>query len=80
MNATQFRANLFEVLRKVLSTGEPVDVELKGKHVHIVPAEPVAKGGKLGRLRPHPEVLRADPDSILHMDWSGEWHGDTGPS
>jgi hypothetical protein len=24
-------------------------------------------------LRPHPEYLKADPESLVHMDWSEEW-------
>ena len=25
------------------------------------------------RLRPHPEAIRDDPDSRVHLDWSREW-------
>jgi hypothetical protein len=41
MNATQLMANLFVVLRRVLSTGKPEEIEWKGRHVQIVPRDPV---------------------------------------
>jgi len=78
MNATQFRASLFTVIRRVLSTGEPVDIEWKGQHMQLASRESKSPSGKLARLRPHPEALRGDPDSIVHLDWSSEWQGDDG--
>ncbi|MDA8113277.1 MAG: hypothetical protein ACYCR3_11780 [Acidithiobacillus sp.] len=75
MNATQLRANLFVVLRRVLSTGKPEEIEWKGRHVQIVPRDPMPVLGKLARLRPHPEALQGDPESIVHLDWSSEWQG-----
>ncbi len=35
MNATQWRAKLFLVLRRVLATGKPEDVEWKGLYLQI---------------------------------------------
>lgn len=76
MNATQLRANLFVVLRRVLSTGKPEDVEWKGRHLRIIPHDSQPVSGKFARLRSHPEVLPGDPEAIVHMDWSSEWQGD----
>lgn len=73
MNATELRANLFGVLRQVITTGKPVDLEWKGQHLQIVPKETLQQSSKLARLRPHPEVVSGDPESIVHLDWSSEW-------
>jgi len=70
ISATRLRANLYKVLDRVATTGVPVEVEHKGRKIKIVPGEPV---GKLARLKPHPDFLKVDPESIVHMDWSKEW-------
>ncbi len=54
---------------------KPEEIEWKGRHVQIVPRDPMPVLGKLARLRPHPEALRGDPESIVHLDWSSEWQG-----
>jgi hypothetical protein len=41
MNATQLRANHFVMLRRVLRTGKPEEIEWKGRLVQIVPRDPV---------------------------------------
>lgn len=75
MNATQLRANLFVVLRRVLSTGKPKEIEWKGRHMQIVPHDSMPVLGKLARLRPHSEALQGDPESSVHLVWSSEWQG-----
>ncbi|MBI5141620.1 MAG: type II toxin-antitoxin system Phd/YefM family antitoxin [Nitrospirae bacterium] len=70
MRATAFRANLYKIIETIADTGVPVDVELKGKTVRIVPIE---SRRKLDRLVKHPDYLKCDPDDVVHMDWSEEW-------
>ncbi len=59
------RAIRDEGLRRVLSTGKPGEIEWKGRHVQIVPRDPMPVLGKLARLRPHPEALQGGDDSRL---------------
>jgi prevent-host-death family protein len=68
---SKLRANLYQVIDRVLETGEPVVVERHGRRVRLVPDAPHSK---LASLEPHPDYLNGDPDDIVHMDWSGEWH------
>jgi hypothetical protein len=28
----------------------------------------------LDRLVPHPGSIVGDPEDLVHIDWSGEWH------
>lgn len=70
ITASRLRANVYKVLDDVLETGTPVEVERKGKRLRIVPVEPRSK---LDRLVKRPGFLKGDPESIVHMDWSGEW-------
>ena len=67
--ATRLRANLYRVLDRVLKTGVPVEIERGGKILRIVPAEPRDKLANLKRRN----YLATDPESLVHVDWSGEW-------
>jgi hypothetical protein len=67
---SRLRANLYRVLDRVLETGVPIEIERKGRVLRI---ETVSGEDRLARLRPHPEAIRDDLDSLIHVDWSGEW-------
>lgn len=69
-SVSRLRADLYRVIDQVLETGEPVEVERNGRRVRIVPAEAASRHAA---LRPHPDYLAADPESLVHLDWSGEW-------
>lgn len=69
-SVSRLRANLYKVLDRVIETGVPVEVERKGQRLRIVPSE---TAGRFASLSPHPDYLRSDPESLVHMDWSGEW-------
>ena len=67
---SRLRADLNRVIDQVLETGEPVEIARNGRRVRIVPAE---TADRLAALRPHPEYLSGDPESLVHVDWSDEW-------
>lgn len=69
-SATKLRANLYKVLDSVLKTGVPVEINRGGKLLKIVPVKPKAK---LDNLKPHPNYLGVEPESLVHLDWSKEW-------
>ena len=69
-SVSKLRANLYRVLDEVLTTGAPVEVERRGRIIKIVPE---TKPGKLTNLEPHPDYIKVDPESIVHMDWTSEW-------
>jgi hypothetical protein len=68
--ATRLRANLYRVLDEVLETGRPVEIERKGQLIRI---ERVGSDDPLTRLKPHPEYIIDDPESLVHLNWSDEW-------
>ena len=71
LSATKLRQNLYSILDRVLETGVPIQVERNGRLLVIEPQE---KRKKWDRLEEH-DIVKGDPEGIVHMDWSGEWKG-----
>jgi prevent-host-death family protein len=71
ISATKLRQNLYNILDSVVDTGVPVEIERKGRLLRIVAEQP---GTKWDRLTAH-QVVVGDPDDLVHIDWSSEWHG-----
>lgn len=67
---SRLRADLYRALDRVLETGQPLEIERKGRVLRIVPAEPE---DRLSRLRAHPEAVPGDLEALVHVDWSEEW-------
>lgn len=70
LNPTTLRKNLYRFLDQVLETGEPVEIERKGRRLKIVPVEPVSR---IARLEPHPDAITGDPDDLVDIEWSDAW-------
>lgn len=70
-SVSKLRADLYRVLDRVLETGIAVEVERKGKILKIIPADKI---DKLANLKPHPDYLKCDAESLVHVDWSKEWN------
>lgn len=67
---SQLREDIYRILDQVLDTGIPVEIERHGKLLKIIPVEPRSK---LENLKPR-KYLLSDPEDLVHLDWSGEWH------
>jgi len=72
ITASKLRSDIYNLLDQVLETGKPLEVELKGRQLLILPAEQVSK---LARLVPH-NCINGDSQDIVHSDWSKEWKHD----
>ena len=68
MTASKLRENIYNVLDNVLETGIPVEIQRRGKLLKIVSA---GVQSKLANLKKH-DVLKEDPEDIVHMDWSDQ--------
>jgi len=68
-SATKLRQNLYNILDQIIERGTTVEIERKGHILKIVPETPVSKWDKLEKH----EVMSGDPESIISIDWSGEW-------
>ena len=72
VTASTLRSNIYKMLDHVLETGESLTVARKGGLIEI---SPVSRSGKLNKLIKH-DCIIGDPESFVHLDWSGEWKGD----
>ena len=67
VTASKLRQNIYQLLDRVLETGQPLEIERKGKKLRVVPGEPVSR---LSRL-PKRKCINGDPNAVVSMDWSG---------
>jgi hypothetical protein len=73
LTASKLRENIYKILDQVAETGIPVEIIRKGKCIKIVADAPTEiKGSKLSRLVKH-NVMKCEPEEIVHVDWSEEW-------
>lgn len=70
LSASRLRADIYRILDEVLRTGQPVEVERRGKRLTIAAVEPP---DRVAALKAHPDAIVGDPDELVHVDWSGEW-------
>jgi len=76
ITATKLRADLYRVIDRVIKKGVPVEVELRGRKVRIVPAEP---RDKLANLVKRPGVIVGDPGRLPQVKtfdekkWRKKW-------
>jgi hypothetical protein len=70
VSTSKLRGNIYKLLDKVLETGEPLEIERKGRKLKIIPSP---ASDRLSGLQAHKKYLVADPEGIVHVDWSGEW-------
>jgi hypothetical protein len=71
LTASQFRANAYRLLDRVIETGQPLEVCRGPKKVRIVPVDPPKKTARLKKRN----WILCDPEEIVSMDWSAEWKG-----
>jgi prevent-host-death family protein len=70
VTASQLRQDIYRMLDEVLETGQPIEIERRGRRLRITPVE---MPKKLERLTPHPDAIVGDPDDLVSVDWSEHW-------
>jgi hypothetical protein len=73
ITASKLRADVYRLLDEVLETGQPLEIERKGKTLVISPREEHSIWDRLPRRAGY---IAGDPDELIHMDWSSEWNPD----
>jgi len=70
VTASHLRANIYKLLDQALETGQPIEVERRGKILKIAVE---TSDEKLARLPSRPKFVRGNPADLVHLDWSDEW-------
>jgi len=68
---TTLRSKLFEMVDQVITTGIPLEIERRGKRLHIALVE---KKAKLANLKAH-DCIVGDPDELIHLE-AAPWQND----
>ena len=77
LTISKLRADIYRIFDNVLATGEPVEVERKGRRLRIQAVDDdvvdEATPSKLDRLVPHTGAITGDPDDIDKIGWADAW-------
>ena len=66
---TELRANIYQLLDEVLTTGVPLEIKKGDKKLRIVPLE---QGDKFQNLIARPEAIAGDPEELVEIHWENE--------
>jgi prevent-host-death family protein len=73
ITATRLRSELYQVLDRVLETGEPVEITRAGGTVVIRPSTSARTARRPKSPRGNPELVVGDPDDLVRFDWAKHW-------
>ena len=73
VTASKLREDIYRILDGILATGEPVEIERKGRVLRIVADQPSTS--RLSRLMKRDFII-GDPEDLVEIDWSKEWNPD----
>ncbi len=66
---SKLRENLYNLLDQVLESGEPLDINRKGRILHIVPDKKVSKLESIKAKK----ITNASDEELINSSWEGEW-------
>lgn len=73
ISIAEFKHNLDCKLNQLIASGVPIEIDMHG---HVIKITVSDIPSKLDRLHSRPNVMRCDPQDIVHNDWSVGWNGD----
>ena len=73
VTASKLREDIYKILDGILATGEPVEIERKGRVLRIVADQPSTS--RLSRIKKRDFII-GDPEDLVEIDWSKEWNPD----
>jgi hypothetical protein len=72
MKTTELRKDIYNILDRIIETGEPVEIERKGAKLKISREETISPLERL-KKKDKEKAYKGDSDEVIHMDWSKEW-------
>jgi hypothetical protein len=72
LTASRLREDIYKILDGILETGEPVEIERKGRILQIVVETPPSS--RVARMKKRPGMINGDPEDLAATDWSANWN------
>lgn len=69
VTASQLRADVYNLLDRVIASGEPLEIERNGTLLRIVPADP---RNWMERLVVREGVVNGSSDDLVHVQWASD--------
>ena len=69
----ELRENIYQILDEILNTGVPVKINKGGRNLIIAPIKSI---DKLQNLRRRKNVIKGDPEDLVHITWDKEVNRD----
>jgi hypothetical protein len=69
VTASELRGNVYALLDRVIATGEPLEIDRKGRILWIMPER---RQSKLANVRERDAIV-GDPESLAEVDWTQSW-------
>ncbi len=72
LTPSKLREDIYNILDGILETGEPVEIERKGRILRIVADTPQVS--RLSRIKKRPGLINGNPEDLAEIDWSANWN------
>lgn len=71
---THLRRNLYQIIDRLLETGESLEIERNGKRLILSPQLQPNSSSLWERLESRPGYMKDEADSFIHSEWIHEWN------
>lgn len=66
---TELRADIYNLLDQILTTGIPIEIKKGDRKLKIVPVDRI---DKFQYLISRPDAIKGDPDDLVNINWENE--------
>ena len=74
LNPSEFRKDVYGIIKQVSATGEPVQIETR--QGEVLQLSRVREGSRFSNIVPMPSLMLVDAEELVGTDWSQDWDAD----
>ncbi len=74
LNPSEFRKDVYGIIKHVSATGEPVQIETR--QGEVLQLSRIRKGSRFAGIVPMPSLMLVDAEELVSVDWSQGWDAD----
>lgn len=74
LNPSEFRKDMYGIIKHVSATGEPVQIETR--QGEVLQLSRVRNGSRFANIVPMPSLMLVDAEELVGTDWSQDWDAD----